>query len=34
LLCRWQINRALNGNRLSWAYVFEWPFFGGYAVFV
>jgi hypothetical protein len=30
----WQVNRALSGNELSWAYVFEWPFFAGYAVFM
>ncbi len=33
-LCVWQINRALGGNGLSWAYVFEWPFFAGYAVYM
>ena len=33
-MCWWQVTRALGGNDLSWAYVFEWPFFGGYAVFV
>lgn len=33
-LCWWQVTRALGGNDLSWAYVFEWPFFGGYAVFM
>ena len=33
-LCFWQINRALGGNGLSWAYVFEWPFFAGYAVYM
>jgi len=33
-LCDWQVQRALAGNELSWAYVFEWPFFAGYAVFV
>ena len=27
LLARWQVHRALSGNSLSWAYVFEWPFF-------
>jgi hypothetical protein len=32
--CWWQVDRALSGNGLSWAYVFEWPFFAGYAVFV
>jgi hypothetical protein len=26
--------RARSGNSLSWAYVFEWPVFGGYAVFM
>jgi hypothetical protein len=30
----WQVHRALGGNKLSWMYVFEWPFFGGYAVYV
>ena len=33
-LCIWQITRALNGNSLSWAYVFEWPIFAGYAVYM
>jgi hypothetical protein len=33
-LCVWQVNRALDGNNLSWAYVFEWPFFAGYAVYM
>lgn len=28
----WQLHRALGGNTLSWAYTFEWPFFGLYAV--
>jgi hypothetical protein len=23
----WQLHRALSGNALSWAYVFEWPLF-------
>ena len=32
--CWWQVDRALSGNELSWAYVFEWPFFAGYAVYV
>ena len=31
-LCLWQISRALGGNSLSWAYVFEWPLFAAYAV--
>lgn len=26
--------RARSGNSLSWAYVFEWPIFGGYAVYM
>jgi hypothetical protein len=34
VLCWWQVTRALSGNTLSWAYVFEWPIFGGYAVFM
>ncbi len=29
-----EIRRAMGGNRLSWAYVFEWPIFAGYAVYV
>jgi hypothetical protein len=33
-LCIWQVYRALGGNQLSWAYVFEWPFFAGYAVYM
>jgi hypothetical protein len=33
-LCIWQIDRALSGNGLSWAYVFEWPFFTGYALYM
>ena len=33
-LCFWQVTRALSGNTLSWAYVFEWPIFGAYAVFL
>jgi hypothetical protein len=34
LLTRWQLDRALGGNTLSWAYTFEWPLFAGYAVYV
>lgn len=30
----WQLHRALDGNELSWAYTFEWPFFACYAVFM
>lgn len=33
-LCVWQISRALGGNSLSWAYVFEWPLFAGYAIYM
>jgi len=33
-LAWWQVTRALSGNTLSWAYVFEWPIFAGYAVFM
>ncbi len=33
-LCFWQLSRALDGNTLSWAYVFEWPLFAGYAVYM
>ena len=33
-LCVWQVTRALSGNQLSWAYVFEWPFFAGYAIYM
>jgi len=33
-LCIWQITRAVDGNTLSWAYVFEWPIFAGYAVYM
>jgi hypothetical protein len=33
-LCLWQVSRALGGNSLSWAYVFEWPIFAAYAVFM
>lgn len=29
-----EIKRALGGNTLSWAYVFEWPLLGGYAVYM
>ena len=33
-LCVWQVYRATGGNELSWAYVFEWPFFAAYAVYM
>jgi hypothetical protein len=29
-----EIMRALGGNELSWAYVFEWPLFAVYAVYM
>ena len=29
-----EIGRALSGNTLSWAYVFEWPIFAGYAIYM
>jgi hypothetical protein len=29
-----EIDRALSGNTLSWAYVFEWPIFAIYAVYL
>jgi hypothetical protein len=29
-----EVKRALGGNTLSWAYVFEWPALGGYAVYM
>jgi hypothetical protein len=29
-----ELLRAMSGNELSWAYVFEWPFFGGYAIYM
>ncbi len=29
-----EISRALGGNTLSWAYVFEWPLLGGYGLFM
>ncbi|MHB1208289.1 MAG: hypothetical protein ACYC1I_01115 [Acidimicrobiales bacterium] len=29
-----ELSRALHGNSLSWAYVFEWPVFSAYAVYM
>ena len=29
-----EMGRALGGNSLSWAYVFEWPLLGGFAVYM
>jgi hypothetical protein len=34
LLGRWQYHSARSGNTLSWAYTFEWPLFGLYALYV
>jgi hypothetical protein len=30
----WQLNRALSGNGLSWAYAIEWPVFLVYAFYM
>lgn len=30
----WQVDRVRQGNTLSWAYVFEWPFFTAYAIYL
>ncbi len=29
-----ELGRAERGNELSWAYVFEWPLLGGFAVYM
>ena len=29
-----ELTRAMSGNTLSWAYVFEWPFLGAYAIYM
>ncbi len=29
-----ELDRALRGNALSWAYVFEWPLFALYALYM
>jgi hypothetical protein len=29
-----ELHRALSGNTLSWAYVFEWPIFAVYALYL
>ena len=38
LLCAaafwFELGRALGGNALSWAYVFEWPLLGGFAIYM
>jgi hypothetical protein len=33
-LTDWQFERATGGNTLSWAYTFEWPLFGVYAIYM
>lgn len=30
----WQFSRATDGNSLSWGYMFEWPVFAGFVVFI
>ncbi len=29
-----ELYRALSGNAFSWMYVFEWPLFGGFAIYM
>ena len=29
-----EVARALGGNTLSWAYVFEWPVLGGFGIYM
>lgn len=29
-----ELRRAEGGNELSWAYVFEWPLLGGFAIYM
>ncbi len=29
-----EVRRAIGGNALSWAYVFEWPLLAGFAVYM
>ncbi len=29
-----ELSRALGGNALSWAYVFEWPLLGAFAIYM
>lgn len=33
-LCRWQIDRAADGNALSLGYAIEWPVFAGFVVLI
>ncbi|MEU4419390.1 hypothetical protein AB0F81_02110 [Actinoplanes sp. NPDC024001] len=30
----WQFSRAADGNAVSWGYMFQWPVFGGFVVFI
>ncbi|MFC4072207.1 hypothetical protein [Actinoplanes subglobosus] len=30
----WQYSRAADGNSISWGYMFQWPVFGGFVVFI
>ncbi|MEV6299745.1 hypothetical protein AB0M02_10115 [Actinoplanes sp. NPDC051861] len=30
----WQFSRATDGNSISWGYMFQWPVFGGFVVFI
>ena len=30
----YELYRALGGNPLSWAYVFEWPLFGAFGIYL
>ncbi|MGK5681237.1 hypothetical protein [Actinoplanes sp. URMC 104] len=30
----WQFSRAQGGNSISWGYMFEWPVFAGFVVFL
>lgn len=34
LLGWWQFSRAADGNSISWGYMFQWPVFGGFVVFI
>ena len=29
-----ELSRAIGGNALSWAYVFEWPLLAGFAIYM
>jgi DNA-binding transcriptional regulator of glucitol operon len=33
-LCWWQVNRAANGNLLSYGYAVEWPAFAAFTIYV